>query len=107
MTNGSERIEELLGCLIQVIGRAAVPEARVREVVGSASKQVRAFNLCDGTRTQTDIRKAVGLSSGNFSNTAKRWVESGVAFEFRKGKESRLLHVYPLAKSAGRTQGDR
>jgi len=107
MTNSSEQIEELLGCLIQVIGRAAIPETRVREVVGSGSKQIRAFNLCDGTRTQTQIRKAVGLDSGNFSNTAKRWVESGVAFEFRNGKESRLLHIYPLAKSAGRTKGDR
>ena len=104
MANGSERIEELLGCLIQVIGRTAVPEAGVRKVVGSSSKQVRAFNLCDGTRTQTEIRKAVGLDAGNFSNTAKRWIESGVAFEFRKGKESRLLHIYPLAKSAGRTK---
>ena len=107
MTNGSEQIEELLGCLIQVIGRTALPEERVREVVGDASKQLRAFNLCDGTRTQTEIRKAVGLHSGNFSNTAKRWVESGVAFEFRRGKESRLLHIYPLAKSAGRAKATR
>src|ERR1700676_1397582 len=104
MTNGSERIEDLLGCMIQVIGRAALPEARVREGVGSTSKQIRAFNLCDGTRTQTEIRKAVGLDAGNFHRTAKRWIESGVAFEFRKSNESRLLHVYPLAKSAGRAK---
>jgi hypothetical protein len=107
MTNGGERIEDLLGCLIQVIGRAAVPEARVREIVGDASKQIRAFNLCDGTRTQTEIRKAVGLDSGNFHRTAKRWIESGVAFEFRKSNESRLLHVYPLTKPAGRAKGAR
>ncbi len=105
MSNGSERIEDLLGCLIQVIGRAALPEARVREIVGDASKQIRAFNLCDGTRTQTEIRKAVGLDPGNFHRTAKRWIESGVAFEFRKGNESRLLHVYPIAKSARRAKG--
>lgn len=54
MANETGRIEELLGCLIQVIGRAALPEARVREIVGDASKQVRAFNLCDGF-----IRKGV------------------------------------------------
>lgn len=107
MANGSERIEELLGCLVQVIGRVALPEARVREIVGDASKQIRAFNLCDGTRTQTEVRKAVGLDSGNFHGTAKRWIESGVAFEFRKGNESRLLHVYPLAKSVGRAKGTR
>lgn len=107
MTNGSERIEELLGCLIQVIGRTALPEARVRKVVGHASKQIRAFNLCDGRRTQTEIRKAVGLDSGNFHRTAKRWIEGGVAFEFRKGNESRLLHVYSLPKSAKRAKGTR
>lgn len=93
------RIEQLLGCLVQVIGRTAIQEDRVREIVGTASKQVRAFNLCDGTKTQTDIRKKVGLDAGNFSRTARRWVEQGVMFEIGDAGNSKLLHIYPLSKS--------
>jgi hypothetical protein len=92
------RVEQLLGCLVQVIGRAALKEDFVREIVGTGSKQLRAFNLCDGTRTQTDIRKKVGLDAGNFSRTARRWIEQGVVFEIADGGEAKLLHVYPLGK---------
>lgn len=92
------RIEQLLGCLVQVIGRTAIQEDRVREIVGTASKQVRAFNLCDGTKTQTNIRKKVGLDAGNFSRTVRRWIEQGIMFEIADSGESRLLHVYPLGK---------
>jgi hypothetical protein len=92
------RVEQLLGCLVQVIGRAAVKDEFVREIVGTGSKQLRAFNLCDGTSTQTDIRKKVGLDAGNFSRTVRRWIEQGIMFEIADSGESRLLHVYPLGK---------
>lgn len=92
------RVEQLLGCLVQVVGRAAVKEDFVRQIVGTSAKQLRAFNLSDGTRTQTEIRKKVGLDAGNFSRTARRWVEEGVAFEIGDAGESMLLHVYPLGK---------
>ena len=98
----SKHFEQLLQCLIQVVGRAAIPEQRVREVVGSGAKQLRAFNLADGSQTQQQIAKTTGIDQGNLSRTLQRWVECGVAFWIGEGKETRLLHVYPLATANGK-----
>ena len=98
MTNES-RIEQLLCCFIQIVGRAALPEERVGEVVGSAPKQIKAFNLCDGTRTQIETAKQCKLDQGNFSRTVSRWIQSGVAFSLGDGKEARVLHIYPIPVS--------
>jgi hypothetical protein len=96
--NGS-RIEHLLECLIQVIARAALSEDRVREVVGSGKKQIKAFNLCDGTNTQTEIAKKAGVDLGNFNRASRRWIEHGVAFAVGDGRDARLLHVFPISTS--------
>jgi hypothetical protein len=40
---------------MHVVGRAAVPMEEVREIVGTGKRQISAFNLCDGTRTISEI----------------------------------------------------
>ncbi len=87
---------DLLRCAIEVIGRVALPPDRVREIVGDGKKQVNAFNLCDGSRTQKEISKKSGISQGNLSNTLKRWRKHGILFVFGEGKQSIFLHIYPL-----------
>ena len=112
-------LNDLLKCAIQVVGRIAMRPEQVGEVVivkGNA-KQLKAYNLCDGTRTQGEVAKAAGLDNGNFSRTAARWVESGVLFRTGSGKDAKVLHLYPLLKSdfkltrsrkaAGKRKGNR
>lgn len=96
----SKHLEWLLECLIHVVGRAAVKADEVRVVVGNRAKQIRAFNLCDGTLTQAAIAKKAGLNSGNFSRSLDRWVNNGVMFRFDEGKEVRPLHIYPIPTNA-------
>lgn len=91
-----DTIEYLLECLIHVIGRVAIPVDQVSQVVGDGRKQRKAFNLCDGSKSQTEVAKAAGIAQGNLSNTFKRWVENGVAYWIGEGKDARLLHIYPL-----------
>jgi hypothetical protein len=100
---------QLLECLIHVVGRAAVSNADVREVVGAGAKQVQAFNLADGAHSQQQIAKATGLDQGNLSKTCARWVQSGVAFWVGEGKDAKLLHIYPLSTNgaASPTRGKR
>lgn len=98
MTNES-RLEQLLCCFIQIVGRAAMPEERVREIVGSGAKQVRAFNLCDGTKSQTDVARQCRLQQANLSRTVSRWVQNGVMFWIGAGRDARLLHIYPIPVS--------
>jgi hypothetical protein len=94
------QLNDLLKCAVQVVGRIAMRPEQVGEIVmvNASAKQLKAYNLCDGTKTQGDVAKAAGLDAGNFSRTASRWVESGVLFRIGSGKDARLLHLYPLVK---------
>ncbi len=100
-------LEQLIECLIHVIGRAAVPEARVREVVGDRAKQIKAFNLADGTLAQVQIAKKARVEQSNLSHTSKRWVENGIAFWIGAGKEARLVHIYPIPSVGARKPAPR
>ena len=62
----------------------------------ATEKQLRAFNLCDGSRTQAEIGKELGLDSGNFSKTINRWIDEGIVIRVGEKREARPLHVYPL-----------
>ena len=62
----------------------------------AGEKQLRAYNLCDGSRTQADIAKELGLDPGNFSKTLTRWIDEGIVIRIGEKRESRPLHVYPL-----------
>lgn len=95
----STKLEQLLECLIKVIGRAAINKSDVARIVGTGKKQIEAFNLCDGKNSQKEIAKRTGLDQGNLSRTAVRWVEAGVAFWVGEGKNTCLLHVYPISHS--------
>lgn len=91
--------EILLRAVLSVTARQTFPPDKLAEIVlpsGSAQKQLAAFNLCDGTRSQADIAKTLKLDQGNFSRTVARWVDAGVVFRVGEGREAKLLHVYRL-----------
>ena len=102
-------LEQLILCLIQVIGRTAMPSDNVREIVGRGSGNVKAFNMCDGSRTQSEIARKLRMDGGNFSRTVRRWIEAGVVFDIGSENESRILHIYPLQsrESAPTSRGKR
>ncbi len=91
-----EKSEQLLQCLVQIIGRAVIPAEKVYEAVGTRKNRVKAFNLCDGSLSQKEISAKTGIDQGNLSRTFKRWVESGIAFPIGDENDARLLHIYPL-----------
>jgi len=88
---------DLLPCALQLLGRIAIPPEHIRDIIGGKKKQLEAFNLCDGTRTLKEIAKKAGIDQGNFSRTVDRWKAHGIVFSIREGRESRILHVYPLS----------
>ena len=96
----SEHSDQLLRCLVHIIGRAAMPQEKVLEVVGRGAKQIEAFNLCDGKLSQKEVCKETGIDAGNLSRTFTRWVENGIAFWIGEGQAARLLHIYPLPTAA-------
>jgi hypothetical protein len=93
--------EMLLRAILSMTARQALPVSRLSEIVlkgskGSDGKQLRAHNLCDGTRTQGEIAKVAKLDSASFSRTVARWVEAGALFCIGSGRDTKLLHAYPL-----------
>lgn len=93
--------EAYLRAILATVARQTFPPEAIAELVGrnAGEKQLRAFNLCDGTRSQGEIAKELKLDSGNFSKTLARWIDSGIAIRVGEGKETRPLHVYPLPES--------
>ncbi len=92
----TERFEQLLQCLVQIIGRNAMPSETVYKILGQGKKQLKAFNLCDGSLTQKEVAKKSGIDQGNLSRTVNRWVQNGIAFWIGEGRNATLLHIYPL-----------
>lgn len=87
---------DLLRCLVHLVGRAAIPPDTVLDVIGSGKKQLKAFNLCDGSHTLTEIARKTKISQGNLSRTVSRWSQHGIVFWIGEGKDARLLHAYMI-----------
>ena len=97
--------ETLLKAILSMTARQALPVNVVSEIVlkgGGGTKQLHAFNMCDGNMSQGEVAKAAKIDSGNFSKTVNRWIDSGILFRLGEGRESRLLHVYPLPTNVGK-----
>ena len=92
----TEETDQLLRCLMHILGRASMPIKTVYDLVGRGDKQIQAFNLCDGSLSQSEVSKKTKIDQGQLSRTSTRWVENGIAFWIGVGKDARLLHIYPL-----------
>lgn len=95
----STETDALLRALLLTTGRAAIPERQVYDLVKptlKGAKQVKAFNLADGTRTQGDIAKKAKINRGNFSRTVSRWIAKGIMFRLGEGRDAKLPHIYPI-----------
>lgn len=93
--------EAYLRAILATVARQALPPEKILEIMGpnSSEKQFKAFNLCDGTKTQAEIAKESGLDSSNFSKSLGRWVDAGIVIRVSQGREVRPVHVYPLPDS--------
>lgn len=101
----SDQTETILRALLATAGRSAFSVEQIHAIVdptGNGLKQVKAYNLADGTLTQGEIAKKLKLDSGNFSRTVSRWVEAGIMFRL---PDKLILHVFsvPEKKPAGGT----
>lgn len=95
----NEQTDQLLRCLMHIIGRSAMPQEKVFELIGDGRKQIAAFNLCDGTLSQSEVAKKTGIDGGNFSRTSARWVKNGIVFWVGEGNDAKLLHIYPISQT--------
>jgi hypothetical protein len=106
MADSNEAVIALLRAQLAVLGRIAFrDDAALEEVVckgRDSGKQRNAYNLCDGTRTQSEVAKAAKIDGGNFSRTVGRWVEAGVLFKIPDGSDAKLQHIFSLPVTTGK-----
>ena len=98
MSNESED-SQLLRIAISLLARHVFSPEALRKIVAPTSKstrQLKAYNLCDGTRIRSEVAKASGLDKDNFNKAVNRWISEGVVFEMQQGDRRPLLHLYPL-----------
>lgn len=92
--------EAFLRAILATVARQTFSPTRITEIIGAgAGKQRRAYNLCDGSRTQAEIAKELGLDQSNFSKTLSRWVDEGIVVRIGERRDARPLHVYPLPEA--------
>lgn len=96
-----EAQETFLRAILATVARQTFSPSKIIEIMGpnAGEKQRRAFNLCDGSKSQAEIIKELGLDSGNFSKTLSRWVDEGIVIRVGEGREAKPLHVYPLPEA--------
>lgn len=94
-----EMQETYLRAILATVARQTFSPARILEIINAGEKHQRAFNLCDGSKSQADIVKELGLDHSNFSKTVARWVDEGIVIRVGKNREARPLHVYPLPEA--------
>ncbi|MFD9899868.1 MarR family transcriptional regulator [Mesorhizobium sp. NPDC059025] len=93
-----ENTQVYLKAMMSLIARQTFTPERLAEIVSPAanSRAYEAFNLCDGTRTQTEISNALKIDSGNFSRTVNKWVDEGVLIRISDDNKDKLVHVYQI-----------
>ena len=92
--------EQLLKAVVSLIARQTFSVTDVLQTIGPDKvSQFKAYNLCDGTLSQSEIAKKCGLDSGNFSRTLSRWIDEGIVFRLDNSGEQTLLHVFPISES--------
>jgi predicted transcriptional regulator len=95
----SDSSDIYLRAILTTVARQTFPVSTIIDIVGSgktSEKQLAAYNLCDGSVSQSDIAKKLGLDPGNFSKTLARWIDAGIVIRAVDGREVRPTHVYPL-----------
>jgi hypothetical protein len=91
----------LLRAILGMTARQAISVDDLLQIVApkaGGEAQIEAYNKCDGSRSQGEIAKEVGLDSGNFSRTVSRWVDAGIVMKLGDSREPILLHIYPIPK---------
>ena len=103
----SETTDDVLRFLISLMGRSVFHEDHLLQIIcppGTSNKQVMAYNLCDGTKTQGEVAKKAKIDPGNFSRTVARWIEAGVVCRIGEGRDAKLLHAYPVPSRLPKTR---
>ena len=90
--------EAYLKAILATVARQAFPQDKLAELIAprAGSKQLAAYNLCDGQNSQAQIAALLGMDKSDLSKCIGKWVDAGIVIKVGEGVEQRPMHVYPL-----------
>ena len=91
--------EQLLRAILATVARQTFSVDFITEKVAvgtDKTKQIEAYNMCDGSKSQAEIAKQLNLDQSNFSKTVARWVDLGIVVKVGQLRDIKLVHIYPI-----------
>ncbi len=87
-----------LKAMMSLIARQTFSPERLRDIVSSRGtvKLLKAFNLCNGSLSQSEVAAELEIDKGQFSRAVNQWIDDGVIIRVGEGKAAKLVHVYPI-----------
>ena len=89
--------------IISLLGRLVFPEEKLTSIIKKNSKKpseiIKAYNLCTGELSITEIAKKSGLSQQALSETLVKWEKLGIILPSNskgKGNEQNPIHLYEV-----------
>jgi len=93
--------ETLLRAILMTLGRGTFPPGKLHRIIApqkNSSKNLVAYNACDGNTPQVEIARKSKLDKGALSRLLARSIEAGVMI--RIGEDQFPLHIYQLTEEA-------
>ncbi|MCH8915857.1 MAG: hypothetical protein IIA82_08465 [Thaumarchaeota archaeon] len=89
--------------IISLLGRLVFPEEKLIAIIQKNSKKpkelLKAYNLCNGKFTLTEIAKKSGVASQSLGQTILKWKKNGIILvedSLGKGIEIKPLRLYEV-----------
>lgn len=79
--------------VILLLAKVNFTSKQVREIITkgrgrNAAAFIKAYNLCDGSRTQVKVAKEAGVDPGALSRALQKWEEEGIIYRIKSETES-------------------
>jgi len=97
----SENTDFYLKMIMQLIARQTFTAKDVAEHVcptKKSAKGLKAYNLCDGSRSQAEISKLCEIDRANCQKMLRRWELEGLILRVPHGNELHPLHIFPISE---------
>ena len=91
--------ETLLRAIFATLSRGTFPPGKLHRIIApqkNSSKNLAAYNACNGNTPQREIARKAKIDPGDLSRLLSRWIDAGVMI--RIGRDQFPLHVYPLTR---------
>jgi hypothetical protein len=100
MENWQKQITSQNEALIALIGRLVFPENELKNIIMRKKRRpedyVRAYNLCDGKHSLTEIAASIKVSIGTLSPILAYWKSIGILYEIEENRKKNYKNLYPL-----------